>query len=135
MARNKYNIDEELDAPFNWPQFKRSLVYVKKYKKPIAIMFILAVVASILGLVIPRIQAYIIDSLIPQGHKVIGTIVVLGIGYFLINIGVIFINKKHFCLKTVMIFPVCKCKALDKKSVIKLLKIIYIPFGIDIRHS
>ena len=94
MARNKYNIDEELDAPFNWPQFKRSLVYVKKYKKPIAIMFILAVIASILGLVIPRIQAYIIDSLIPQGHKAIGTIVVLGVGYFIINVGVIFINKK-----------------------------------------
>ncbi len=94
MARNKYNIDEELDAPFNWPQFKRSLVYVKKYKKPIAVMFILAVVASILGLVIPRIQAYIIDNLIPQGHKAISTIVVLGVGYFIINVGVIFINKK-----------------------------------------
>ena len=35
MARNKYNIDEELDAPFNWHQFKRSLVYVKKYRKQI----------------------------------------------------------------------------------------------------
>ena len=33
MARNKYNIDEELDAPFNWQQFKRALVYVKKYAK------------------------------------------------------------------------------------------------------
>ena len=94
MARNKYNIDEELDAPFNWPQFKRSLVYVKKYKKPITVMFILAVVASILGLVIPRIQAYIIDSLIPQGHKAVGTIIVLGVGYLIINVGVIFINKK-----------------------------------------
>ena len=38
MARNKYNIDEELDAPFNWPQFKRSLVYVQKYKKAIALL-------------------------------------------------------------------------------------------------
>ena len=94
MARNKYNIDEELDAPFNWPQFKRSLVYVKKYKKAIAAMFALAVVASLLGLVIPRIQAYIIDSLIPRGQKAIGTIVVLGVGYFIINVGVIFINRK-----------------------------------------
>ena len=32
MARNKFNIDEELDVPFNWSQFKRSLVYIKKYK-------------------------------------------------------------------------------------------------------
>ena len=94
MARNKYNIDEELDAPFNWPQFKRSLVYVKKYKKSIAAMFILSVVASILGLVVPRIQAYIIDTMIPQGHKAIATIVILGVGYFIINVGVIFINKR-----------------------------------------
>ena len=42
MARNKYNIDEELDAPFNWRQFKRSLVYVKRYRKQIALMFALA---------------------------------------------------------------------------------------------
>ena len=94
MARNKYNIDEELDAPFNWPQFKRSLVYVRKYKKAIAAMFALSVVASILGLVVPRIQAYIIDTMIPQGHKAIATIVILGVGYFIINVGVIFINKR-----------------------------------------
>jgi ATP-binding cassette subfamily B protein len=94
MARNKYNIDEELDAPFNWPQFKRSLVYVKKYKRAITAMFALAVIASLLGLVIPRIQAYIIDTLIPRGNKAIWTIVILGAGYFIINVGVIFINRK-----------------------------------------
>ena len=94
MARNKYNIDEELDAPFNWPQFKRSLVYVKKYKKQIFWMFALAIFSSLLALLTPRIQAYIIDKLIPQGNKAIGTILVLGIGYFLINVGTIFINRK-----------------------------------------
>ena len=94
MARNKYNIDEELDAPFNWPQFKRSLVYVKKYKKQIFWMFALAIFSSLLALLTPRIQAYIIDRLIPQGNKAIGTILVLGIGYFLINVGTIFINRK-----------------------------------------
>ena len=93
MARNKFNIDEELDAPFNWPQFKRSLVYVKKYRKQIAAMFGLAVFSSLLALLTPRIQAYVIDSLIPQGHKAIATILILGGGYFLINIGTIFINR------------------------------------------
>ncbi len=100
MARNKYNIDEELDAPFNWPQFKRSLVYVQKYKKAIAAMFALSIVASILGLVVPRIQAYIIDTMIPQGHKAIGTIIVLGVGYFLINVGTIFINRRKSIIST-----------------------------------
>ena len=94
MARNKYNIDEELDAPFNWPQFRRSLVYVKKYGRQIALMFTLAIISSLLMLLTPRIQAYIIDKLIPRGSKAIGTIVVLGVGYFLINVGTIFINRR-----------------------------------------
>ncbi len=94
MARNKYNIDEELDAPFNWRQFKRSLVYVKKYRKQIILMFALAILSSLLALLTPRIQAHIIDKLIPQGHKAIGTIIVLGVGYFLINVGTIFINRR-----------------------------------------
>ena len=94
MARNKYNIDEELDAPFNWPQFKRSLVYVKKYQKQVIAMFALAIASSLLALLTPRIQAYIIDKMIPKGDKAIGTILVLGIGYFLINVGTIFINRK-----------------------------------------
>ena len=94
MARNKYNIDEELDAPFNWPQFRRSLVYVKKYRKQIAAMFALAICSSLLALLTPRIQAYVIDKLIPQGHKAIASILILGGGYFLINIGTIFINRR-----------------------------------------
>ena len=94
MARNKFNVDEELDVPFNWPQFKRSLIYVKKYQKQVIAMFGLAIAASLLALLTPRIQAYIIDKLVPQGDKAIGTILVLGIGYFLINVGTIFINRK-----------------------------------------
>ena len=100
MARNKYNIDEELDAPFNWHQFKRSLVYVKKYRKQIILMFALAILSSLLALLTPRIQAYIIDRLIPQGHKAIGTIIVLGVGYFLINVGTIFINRRKSIIST-----------------------------------
>ena len=100
MARNKYNIDEELDAPFNWHQFKRSLVYVRKYRRQIIWMFALAIFSSILALLTPRIQAYIIDKLIPQGHKAIGTIIVLGVGYFLINVGTIFINRRKSIIST-----------------------------------
>lgn len=99
MARNKYNIDEELDAPFNWKQFKRSLVYVKKYRKQIALMFTLSIISSLLALLSPRIQAYIIDTLIPQGAsnaaKAITAVVILGVGYFLVHIATIFINRQR----------------------------------------
>lgn len=93
MARNKFNVDEELDAPFNWPQFKRSLVYVKKYKKQIILMFTLSILSSLLALLTPRIQAYIIDTLIPS--SLINWIIVLGVGYFIVNIATVFINRKR----------------------------------------
>ena len=91
MARNKFNIDEELEAPFNWSQFKRSLVYIKKYKKNILLMFSFSVLASLLALVTPKIQAYVIDELIPSNLK--NLIIVLGVSYFAVSVAIIFINR------------------------------------------
>ena len=45
MARNKFNIDEELEAPFNWQQFKRAFVYIKRYKKSVALAFLASGIA------------------------------------------------------------------------------------------
>ncbi len=91
MARNKFNIDEELEVPFNWSQFKRALVYIKKYRKNIAAMFLLSVGASLLGLLTPKIQAYVIDELIPQNLK--NWIIVLGVSYFAVSVAIVFINR------------------------------------------
>jgi len=33
MARNKYDIDETLETPFNIAHLKRSFIYMKKHKK------------------------------------------------------------------------------------------------------
>lgn len=93
MARNKFNIDEDLDVPFNWSQFKRSLVYIRKYLKQIIAMFSLSLLASFLALLTPKIQAYIIDEMIPG--KLTGWILVLGVGYFIVNISTIFINRSR----------------------------------------
>ena len=91
MARNKFNIDEELEVPFNWSQFKRSLVYIKKYKKNILLMFTFSVLASLLALVTPKIQAYVIDELIPSNLK--NLIIVLGVSYFAVSVAIVFINR------------------------------------------
>ena len=91
MARNKFNIDEELDVPFNWSQFKRSLVYIRHYRKNISLMFFFSVLASLLGLITPKIQAYVIDDLIPGNLK--GLIIVLGVSYFAVSVAIVFINR------------------------------------------
>ena len=32
MARNKFDVDERLETPFDFKHFKRAMVYVKRYK-------------------------------------------------------------------------------------------------------
>lgn len=91
MARNKFNIDEELDAPFNWKQFKRSLVYIKRYKWKFLLAFLFSGAASVLGLVGPKLQAYVMDDLIPQ--KNIRLSVVIGVIYLAVVIGMVLLNR------------------------------------------
>ena len=69
MARNKFNIDEELDVPFNWQQFKRALVYIKHYRKNIAMMFFFSCISILLGLLAPKIQqADILMDILGSDH-------------------------------------------------------------------
>ena len=52
MARNKFDIDESLESPFNIQHLKRSLIYVKKYKGKmiLALVFSLfSVIAALFG--------------------------------------------------------------------------------------
>lgn len=91
MARNKFNVDEELEAPFNWQQFKRAFVYVKRYKGMVAGMFCISIVTILLGLLSPKIQQWVIDRFIPD--KNIALIVTFGVCYLLVQIGIILLNR------------------------------------------
>ena len=48
MARNKYDVDEQLETPFDIRHFKRALVYVGKYKKQVIISMLLSVAAAVI---------------------------------------------------------------------------------------
>ncbi|MGN1136031.1 MAG: ABC transporter ATP-binding protein [Oscillospiraceae bacterium] len=66
MARNKYDIDEELESPFDISHFKRALVYVGKYKKQVAASMVLSVIAAVIALFAPLITQYALDKSIPE---------------------------------------------------------------------
>lgn len=69
MARNKFDIDEVLETPFDIRHLKRSLVYAAKYKKRIAGALILSALGSIIGLLSPMIVQNAIDNyMIPIGE-------------------------------------------------------------------
>lgn len=67
MARNKYDVDEELEVGFNKVYLKRIMAYAKPYRKTITINVGLMVIASVLSLVSPLLIQKSIDNYIPQG--------------------------------------------------------------------
>ncbi len=62
MARNKFDVDEVLETPFDIRHLKRSLVYAAKYKKRIAVALILSALGSVIGLISPMIVQNAIDN-------------------------------------------------------------------------
>lgn len=66
MARNRYDVDEVLETPFDFRHLKRSFVYMKKYKKKMILALVLSVFAAVSGLLAPLITQYALDNTIPQ---------------------------------------------------------------------
>lgn len=71
MARNRYDVDETLETPFNIEHFKRALVYVNKYKTGMIIAFVVSVVGAIISLSGPVITSHVIDKVLPK-HDIKG---------------------------------------------------------------
>lgn len=68
MARNKYDIDEVLEADFNSKQFGRALGYARKYWKRLAAAFASSIASALISLVPPLLIKEVTDELIPNGN-------------------------------------------------------------------
>jgi ATP-binding cassette subfamily B multidrug efflux pump len=68
MARNKYDVDETLDAGFDFGQLKRLAGYVGPYKKDMIKAVIIMLVSSALSMLTPRFFMTIMDVYIPKGN-------------------------------------------------------------------
>lgn len=66
MARNKFDVDETLETPFDFRHLKRALVYVKKYRKKMILALSLSAVSVVIGLFSPVITQYALDNSIPN---------------------------------------------------------------------
>lgn len=66
MARNKYNVDEVLETPFDIKHLKRSFIYMKKHRKKMIVALILSIFAAVSGLLGPIITQYALDNTIPE---------------------------------------------------------------------
>lgn len=62
MARNKFDIDETLETPFDIKHLKRALVYAGKYKKRIFLSLFISMIAAVISLLSPLIVQYAVDN-------------------------------------------------------------------------
>ena len=68
MARNKYDVDEQLETPFDFTHLRRSFVYIKRYKAKMILALSLSILAAVFGLIGPLITQHALDSTIPNGN-------------------------------------------------------------------
>ena len=66
LARNRYDVDEELETPFNAANLKKTLVYVNRYKHKLIPALLLSAIGSVVGLTGPMLMQRAVDTAIPN---------------------------------------------------------------------
>lgn len=84
MARNKYDVDEQLETPFDFTHLKRSYVYIKKYQKKMIIALSLSILAAVSGLIGPLLTQRALDVTIP-GKDIPGLLILAAL-LFMCNV-------------------------------------------------
>ena len=64
--RNKYDVDEVLDSPFNIGHLARSAKYIKKHTKSLILAFVCSALAAAASLTFPYLLKIVIDTMIPD---------------------------------------------------------------------
>ncbi|MFP3722206.1 ABC transporter ATP-binding protein [Niallia circulans] len=88
MARNKFNVDEELETEFNWSHYKRIGAYIKPYKKALFITLLIILTANVAGMLGPFFTKIAIDEIIPEKNipLLIGISILFVLSLFVIGI-------------------------------------------------
>jgi ATP-binding cassette subfamily B multidrug efflux pump len=88
LARNRFDVDEELETPFNFDNLKNCMGYVNRYKKDMIIALLLSAVGSIVGLTGPILIEKAMDIAIPhKDTRYLIQLCALLAGTILVNIG------------------------------------------------
>ena len=87
MARNKFDVDERLETPFQWKHLKRAGKYIGRHKGKMLLALLLNTLASAAALFIPKITQWVLDVAVPnKDTAMIGRMAGLFIGIILLSI-------------------------------------------------
>ncbi|MBE5797408.1 MAG: ABC transporter ATP-binding protein [Clostridiales bacterium] len=67
MARNKFDVDESLESPFDAGHLKRVIHYIGRHKWKMLLALLLSGIASVIGLLSPKITETVINDIVPAG--------------------------------------------------------------------
>ena len=93
MARNKFDVDEKLESPFQWKHMKRAGAYIARHKWKMLLALLLSALSSISALYIPKITEWVLDDAVPNKDTemivrlalIFGGIVLMGIVHMELN--------------------------------------------------
>jgi len=87
MARNKFDVDERLETPFQLKHLKRAGKYIGKHKYKMMLALLLSSLASIAALFIPKITEWVLDVAVPnKDTALIGRMAAMFVGIILLSI-------------------------------------------------
>ncbi len=87
MARNKFDVDERLESPFQWKHLKRAGRYIARHKYKMLLALLLSALASVASLYIPKITQWVLDEAVPnKDAAMIGKMALLFVGVISLSI-------------------------------------------------
>ena len=87
MARNKFDVDERLETPFQWKHMKRAGKYIARHKYKMLSALLLSALASVATLYIPKITQWVLDEAVPNRDTgMIGRMALLFVGVISLSI-------------------------------------------------
>lgn len=87
MARNKFDVDENLESPFSFAHLRRAMKYIGRHRTWMLLALLLSALASVSSLFVPKLMEWVLDDAVPNGD--VGLLVKLAGVFVLIIIVVI----------------------------------------------
>ena len=87
MARNKFDVDESLESPFDLSHLKRAFKYISRHKVKMLLALALSACASVAGLFVPKITQWVMDEAVPNKDvAMLGRMALLFLGIICLSI-------------------------------------------------
>ncbi|MCI9413826.1 MAG: ABC transporter ATP-binding protein [Clostridiales bacterium] len=95
MARNKFDVDENLESPFSFSHLKRAMKYIGRHRGKMLLALLFSSIASVTSLFGPKILEWTLDTAVPnKDFALLGLLAGGYVALVLVGIGFITIRSR-----------------------------------------